>query len=199
MNMDLARRARSFLLDIPARGHGLKLFLAIVGAYLTSVSAHIAIPMPFTPVPITLQVFAIMLIAGLLGPFYGGLSQVIYVAAGLAGLPWYAGGAAGLNVGISGGYLAGFVAAGGLVGFLAYHEEFRTEQWKIGVAMLVGLVVIYIMGGFHFAMVTGSTYRQTLELAIMPFVLPDLVKVYFASRIVWWGRTRETTIRKRGL
>jgi biotin transport system substrate-specific component len=186
MDLALTKRVRTFLHEIPSKGHGIKILLAIVGAVLTSISAQAAIPLPFTPVPVTLQIFTVFLTAGLLGPFYGGLSQLIYVAMGTAGLPWYAGGAAGMQMGVNGGYLAGFMAAGGLVGFLTSHQDFRGELWRIGIAMGVGLVIVYIFGAFHLAMVMGTTYRKTLELGVMPFVIPDIVKIIGAGSLVHW-------------
>jgi biotin transport system substrate-specific component len=186
MNLDLSKRARGFLVELPEKSIGLNLFLALAGAFLTSVAAQVAIPLPFTPVPVTMQVFTVFALAALLGPFYGGLSQVIYVSLGMAGLPWYAGGAAGMQLGVTAGYLAGFVAAAGLVGYLCRHDEFRNAQWKIAAAMLAGLVIVYIFGGFHFATVTGSSYRQTLAMTVVPFVIPDLMKVVMASSLVWW-------------
>ncbi len=198
MDLALTKRVRTFLLEIPEKGHGLKLLLAVVGAFLMSVSAQTAFPLPFTPVPVTLQVFCIMTISALLGPFYGGLSQTIYVAMGMAGLPWYAGGGAGLQFGVTGGYLAGFVAAGGLVGYLTSHHDFRGEMWRVGIAMAVGLVVIYIFGAFHLAMVMGTTYRQTLELGVLPFVIPDIIKIAAASWLAHWVfGSRWATVRKK--
>jgi len=187
MDAALTKRVRTFLMEIPDRGHGTRFFLAVAGAYLTSLLAYPTNSLPVTPVPISLQVFSVMAAAALLGPFYGGLSQVIFVAIGLTGLPWYAGGGAGLQLsGATGGYLAGFVAAGGLVGFLTHQPDFRGEMWKVGIAMGVGLVVIYIFGAFHLAMVLKTTYRRTLEMGVMPFVIPDILTLAGAAWLGHW-------------
>jgi biotin transport system substrate-specific component len=186
MELAVTKRVRAFLHEIPEKSHGLRLSLAVVGAFLTAVSAQVMIPLPFTPVPLTLQVFCVLVTAALLGPFYGGLSQALYVTAGMVGLPFFSGGMSGLQLGVNGGYIAGFVAMGGLVGFLTHHHEFRGAMWRIGVAMAVGVVVLYIFGALNVHLLRGTTYRQTLLIAVMPFVLPDLIKIYAASRIAHW-------------
>ena len=188
MNLDLAKQTRSFFLTMPEKSVGFKLFLAVFGAYLTSVSAHIAIPLPFTPIPMTLQVFTVLVLGGLLGSFYGGLSQILYIALGMAGLPWYAGGAS--SFGLTAGYLAGFIAAAGVTGYLVQHPAFQNSQWKTILAMLAGDAFILGFGGFHFAMMTGSSFEQALALAVLPFILPDLFKVVLAGSLVSWMRKK---------
>jgi len=180
MDLAVARHIRSFLSDIPSRSHGLRIGLSLVAAYLTALSAQVVIPIQ--PVPITLQVFTVLLTSALLGPFYGGLSQVIYVVGGMAGLPWYACG--GCTFGATAGYLAGFVAAGGLVGYMAHHHEFRGQFWRLTVAMTVGVVVIYIFGCLHLSAVMRTSYSQTLEMGVLPFIVPDMIKVAAAGAIV---------------
>jgi biotin transport system substrate-specific component len=148
--MELTRQSREWIVSLPTKSIGLNLFLAFAGAVLTAVCAQIIVPLPFTPVPMTMQVFAVLAIAGLLGPMYGGISQVIYITIGLVGMPWCAGGASllgGLQLGVSAGYLAGFVAAAGLVGYISRIDSVRTSQWKMAAVMLLGLAIIYLFGG----------------------------------------------------
>lgn len=94
----------------------------VVGfALLTALSAQIVIPLPFTPVPITGQTFAVLLSGAALGAGAGAASQGLYVLLGAVGLPFYAGGASGWTVvtGATGGYLVGFIVAAWVVGVLA--------------------------------------------------------------------------------
>jgi biotin transport system substrate-specific component len=188
MNFDLEKQTRSFFLAIPEKSVGFKVFLAFFGAYLTSVSAHVAIPLPFTPIPMTLQVFTVLALGGLLGSFYGGLSQIIYIALGMGGLPWYVGGAS--SFGLTAGYLAGFIAAAGVTGHLVQYPAIRNSQWKTVLAMLAGDALILGLGGLYFSILTGSSFEQTFALAVLPFILPDLFKAVAAGSLVWWLRKK---------
>jgi biotin transport system substrate-specific component len=95
--------------------------LIVSGAGLIAASAQIAIPLPFTPVPITGQTFAVLLVGASLGTVRGGSSALLYVLVGIAGAPVYADGAHGWAqvTGASGGYLVGFILAAALTGRLA--------------------------------------------------------------------------------
>ncbi len=99
--------------------------LCALFAALTGVGALIAIPLPFTPVPITLQTFFIFLAGALLGKYLGALSQLIYLLLGVVGLPVFAKGSSGIGalLGPSGGYLVGFIPAAFLVGYLLERRE----------------------------------------------------------------------------
>ncbi|MFN3337582.1 MAG: biotin transporter BioY, partial [Thermomicrobium sp.] len=87
--------------------------LVVAGSLATALAARVSIPLPFTPVPITGQTFAVLLVGAVLGSRRGAASMALYVVQGLAGLPVFAGGKAGLAVllGPTGGYLVGFIAA----------------------------------------------------------------------------------------
>ncbi len=164
---------------------GYKLFLSLVGAYITAISAQIVIPLPHTPVPITGQIFAIMLIAGLLGPVYGGLSQLIYVTLGAIGLPWYAGGIAGLRYSITAGYLIGFIWAVIVTGYLIhYHKWFRESILKLTLAMSAGLIFIYSFGISHILIATQTTLTEGIKIGILPFIIPDTIKIITSAIIV---------------
>ncbi len=171
--------------NISLRSVGTKIFFAFVGAYLTAISAKLIIPLPFTPVPITGQVFVIMLLAVMLGTIYSGLSQLIYVVAGAVGLPWYAGGLAGLNTVITGGYLIGFIVSAGLVGYLANQKWFARSQWRIMLAMLAGLAVIYLFGAFYLAILMGGDATEAVKLGVLPFIIPDVLKIFVAANIAY--------------
>lgn len=184
MNPIITSQLRTYLHGTDLKSNSIKLFLAFVGAYLTAISAQIAVPLPFTPVPITTQVFVVMVLACLLGPMYGGLSQIIYLSAGAAGLPWYAGGLSGLHASITAGYIVGFVAAAIIVGVFSRHQWFQKSSWRLGLAMLIGLAFIYLFGIFHLYIVTGGPVMRVIQIGVVPFIIPDLIKIFLASKLV---------------
>jgi len=160
-----------------------KLLLAAGMACVTGIAAQIRIPLPFTPVPITGQVFAVLLSGVLLGKHCGALSQVLYVAVGAAGLPWFAGGSGGLPIGPSGGYLIGFVPAAALVGWLTdRHIRLRGIGGQ-ALLMMTAVCVIYLVGAIQFAIVMRTGFLATLMGAVVPFVPVDLAKAAAVAAI----------------
>ena len=155
----------------------------------------LTIVLPFTPVPITGQTFAVLLSGAALGRFAGAASQGLYVALGLF-LPFYAGGASGWTyaTGATGGFLIGFVASAWIVGYLAEQRQDRKVASAIP-AFLTGSVVIYLCGVPWLANVLGVSWTRAVELGAAPFVLGDLIKVGLAGallpaawRLVWSAR-----------
>lgn len=153
-------------------------------AALTAVGAWIRIPLPFTDVPFTLQVFFVLLAGALLGPTLGALSQVVYILLGLVGLPVFAGGTSGLGVlfGQSGGYLIGFVIGAYLTGLIAERNRDRTP-WLV-LAMLVGVLFIYLFGALQLSLITRLTVGKVIAVGVLPFIGFDLIKAIVASVIV---------------
>lgn len=169
---------------------GRKTALAVGFAVLTGVAAQLRIPLPFTPVPITLQTFAVLLTGIALGARWGGASQAIYVAGGVAGAPWFAGMGAGLGtvVGPTGGYLVGFVLAAALVGHLTdRHLLARRFTVLVGVLCVANFVVIYgvglpwLFGWLTLASGATPTPMELLTMGLFPFVPGDLVKLLAAA------------------
>ncbi|MHB8840794.1 MAG: biotin transporter BioY [Candidatus Aquicultor sp.] len=152
-------------------------------AALAAVAAQIAIPLPFSPVPITLQVFVPLLAGAVLGPFYGTLSMVIYVLMGAIGLPVFAKGAAGLGVviGPMGGDLLGFIAAALIVGIIV--TKIGNTTGKLIVAMSAGVLVIYVLGVIQLALISSLTPVQAILAGAAPFILPDFIKAVIAATI----------------
>jgi biotin transport system substrate-specific component len=172
-----------------------ELTLITLFAALTAIGARVAIPLPFTPVPVTLQVLFPLLAGLLLGSKRGALSQAEYVAAGLAGLPIFAKGGSGLVylLGPTGGYLLGFIAAAFVVGELAakmraFTKGFDTlrysTQGATSLASLGGVAVIYLCGALWFAAWLGVTghlaptacLTQAWKLGVLPFIAVDVAK-----------------------
>jgi biotin transport system substrate-specific component len=144
--------------------------------------AQLSIPLPFTPVPITGQTFAVLLVGATLGSLRGGASALLYVLLGIAGAPVYATGAHGWAVitGASGGYLASYPVVSALTGWLAERHWDRRFSSAIG-AMLTGNVVIYLFGLPWLALVLNTNLEKTLELGLYPFVPGDTLKLYLAA------------------
>lgn len=155
---------------------------AIVGfTLLTALAAQIRVNLPFTPVPITGQTFAVLLAGGVLGSWAGAASQGLYWLGGLV-FPFYAGGESGWEVatGATGGYLVGFMVAAYVVGSLAERGQDRTVATAIP-AFLAGTVIIYLFGVPWLAHTLDVSWQRAVELGATPFIIGDLVKVALAG------------------
>jgi biotin transport system substrate-specific component len=166
-------RQRGVLIDV--------LFI-LGGVALMTLAAQVRIPLPFTPVPITGQTFAVVLVGAGLGAVRGTVSLLLYVALGAAGLSIFSGWTGGWMAltGATGGYLIGFIVAAAITGFLAERGWDRRFGSSIG-AMLTGNVVIYLFGLPWLAAVANTGLTKTLELGLYPFVPGDLIKLYLAA------------------
>jgi biotin transport system substrate-specific component len=173
------------LAALPGAGPLTDVVLVGVGAGLIAASAQLSIGLPFTPVPITGQTFAVLLVGASLGTVRGGTSALLYVLLGVAGVPVYAHGAEGWAVitGASGGYLVGYPFASALTGWLAERRWDRRFSSAVG-AMLTGNVVIYLFGLPWLAVVLGTSLEKTLELGLYPFVPGDTFKLYLAAALL---------------
>jgi biotin transport system substrate-specific component len=164
--------------------------LVITGAFLIYLSARVAIPLPGNPVPLTLQTLGILVVGGALGLRRGGLAALLYVVAGLVGLPFFAESKGGLQViwGATGGYLVGFVLAAALVGRLAELGWDRRLGGALG-ATLLGTAVIYLVGAPWLAVVTGVSLGDAVAEGVVPFLVADALKLLAAAVVfpaTWW-------------
>jgi biotin transport system substrate-specific component len=156
-------------------------------AVLTAAASQVSVPLPFTPVPFTFQPLVVLLGAALLGPQLGACSQLLYLAAGIAGLPVFAasltlpqGGAR--LLGPTGGYLMAYPVAAFLVGWLASRGFDRCYLTAVG-AMLAGLAVVFTGGVLWLAQFAGG-FGPALRAGFYPFVLPDILKVCAAATLL---------------
>ncbi|SNB53159.1 biotin transporter BioY [Thermoflexus hugenholtzii] len=158
--------------------------LILGGSLLTALMARVEIPLPFTPVPITGQTFAVLLVGAALGSRRGALSMAVYLLEGALGLPVFAGGAAGLARlrGPTGGYLIGFIAAAFVTGWLA-ERGWDRRPVTTALAMLAGNAVIYLFGLPWLAWFVGGFLgpKGALALGLLPFVPGDLIKLLMAT------------------
>jgi biotin transport system substrate-specific component len=180
-----AEAATLRLAVLPRAGLLTDIVLVAAGAGFVAAAAQIAIPLPFTPVPITGQTFAVVLVGASLGALRGTASLSLYLAAGFAGAPVYADGSHGWAVlsGATGGYLVGFVLAAALTGLLAERGWDRRFSSAVA-AMLTGNVVIYLVGVPWLATVLDTGLEETLELGLYPFVPGDVLKLYLAGALL---------------
>jgi len=164
------------------------MILCALFAALTGVGGLIAIPLPFTPVPITLQTFFTFLAGAILGKYLGALSQVIYLLLGVVGVPVFAKGSSGIGplLGPTGGYLMGFIPAAFLVGWILERRE-KAPFGLIFLAMVVGLIAIYLPGVGWLAWVAGLNLAKAFLLGVLPFLPGDAVKIVVGALIVKKG------------
>jgi len=158
------RRSERRLLDLLSDA------AAVFGvSLLVAISAQVAIPLPFTPVPVTLQTLVVLLSAAALGSRRGPLAILLYLAEGAAGLPVFSGGRAGIGhlLGPTGGYLAGFLAAAVVVGALAGAGWTRKPLHAFAV-LLAGSACIYIPGMIWLGVSVG--YSRVIALGLLPFL-----------------------------
>lgn len=152
----------------------------LAGSLLIAACAQLAIPLPFTPVPVTGQTFAVLLVAAALGSRLGVAAVLAYLAEGAAGLPVFAGGAAGTHIlwGPTAGYLAGFILAAAVVGRLADCGWTR-RPWQAAAIMAAGEAIILAVGALVLATQAGvvSAWLQ----GVAPFIPGAIVKIAAAA------------------
>jgi biotin transport system substrate-specific component len=151
----------------------------VAGAGLTGLAAQVSVHTGLTPVPFTLQTLAVVLTGASLGSIRGLVSMVLYLLAGGAGVPWFAGHTSGFG-GPSFGYLLGFVAAAAVIGAAS---ERRADRRVVSLvpAMLVGGVLIYGIGAVWLQHDLGVGARTAFDLGVRPFLVADALKLGLAS------------------
>jgi len=164
------------------------------GALFTAAAAQLSIPLGFTPVPVTGQTLAVLLIGATLGAKRAVLSQALYWMLGAVGLPFYASGDGGWEAatGSTFGYFVGFVLAAGLVGRLAERGQDRSLLTSF-TAMLAGTAIIYAAGvswlSWHLSVPFYSgDGADAFTYGLAPFIVGDMVKLVIAAALtpaVW--------------
>jgi biotin transport system substrate-specific component len=157
------------------------LVLIVSGALFVAILAQVKIPLPFTPVPLTGQTFAVLLAAAVLGSKRGAASMAFYIALGAFGLPVFAGGAAGAAYlgGATLGYLIGFVIAAYVVGLLAERGLERNVRTSI-LPFLAGTIIILVCGVAWLSIFLGS-FGKAISAGLLPFVAGDIIKLFAAA------------------
>ncbi len=162
-----------------------KFALALFFAGLTGVGAQLRILLPFTPVPITGQVFFVLVSSVALGR-YAALSQGLYVGLGALGVPWFApkagmpvfsNGGLAVLMGASGGYIIGFIVAAAIIGWFVDRFVLSRTLLFQACLLLFGVAVIYVLGAIQLSFVLGTGFRDTLLKGVLPFIPGDIIKV----------------------
>jgi biotin transport system substrate-specific component len=172
-----------FELSIPK-----KLALAVGIACLTGLLAQVRVVLPFSPIPITGQTFAVLLAGVMLGRWWGGASMAIYGGLGLAGVPWFNGFTSGF--GATAGYLLGFVLAALFLGHLTdKYIKSRKFYSMLGLMLFASLVLIYVPGltwlsiWLNFIKGSPASIGTVLAMGAVPFIVGDITKVVVAALV----------------
>ena len=168
------------------------ILLSFLVACFTGLMAQVTIALPWTPILVTFQTFAVLTAGVLLGSKYGGFSMILYTVLGIVGMPWFTSMNHGLSYVLSatGGYLVGFIIAAIFVGYVFDHYLSARKPVQSVVFMLIAnFVCIYVPGliGLYYAVLanTGSALGlfDLLVMGLIPFIVGDLIKIALASAI----------------
>lgn len=165
-----------------------KISLALGIAALTGLLAQARIPLPWTPIPITGQTFAVLLAGVLMGRRWGGIAMVLFAGLGFAGLPWFSGWGSGL--GATGGYIIGFIPAALFMGYFT-DKYIRSRSFfsMLGLMLFANFVLIYVPGllwlwvWLKVVAGTSPTFVDLMGMAVIPYIAGDIVKAAAAAII----------------
>ncbi|HEX7196038.1 MAG TPA: biotin transporter BioY [Candidatus Limnocylindria bacterium] len=178
----IAQDRRRVLADLLPAGLLRDVALIVGTAALTGLAAQISIPLPFTPVPISMQTFTVLLAGAALGPVRGALGMLLYLVAGVAGVPWFSERGSGVEF-ASFGYIVGFVIAAALVGWLARRGADRSVLGTVGL-MAAGNLVIYAVGVPWLMASLSAGLGEGLALGVVPFLVGDGLKIALAAGLL---------------
>lgn len=169
-----------------------KILFAIGIACLTGFMAQIKFSLPWTPVPVTGQTFAVLLAGIFLGNWWGGISQIIYLVMGVAGIPWFSNMSGGFNIliGPTGGYLIGFILAAFFLGYFS-DKYIMTRNFlpMFGLMLFANFFLIYIPGllqlsiWFYIVKGSGLSLMKLLWIGAIPFIIGDITKIVTAAAL----------------
>ena len=186
--METTGTHQGVMIDIVWPKPGVVRMLAVTlgGSLLILLAAQIRVLLPFSPVPVTGQTFAVLLLGALYGRRRGPATVATYITLGLLGLPVFAGGAAGMArlLGPTGGYLIGFVLAAWVVGMLSERGWDRKPS-TTAASMIIGNVVIYIAGITWLSRFVG--WEAVLGSGVLPFLAGDALKIALATVLLPTG------------
>jgi len=154
----------------------------VTGTLFVALSTLVIVPLPFTPVPLTLQTFAVLLTGAALGSRRGALALGLYAVVGMAGVPWFSQQQSGWSFPTF-GYIVGFIAAAYLAGRLAERGNDRHVVKTVGL-MVLGNVVIYAFGLAGLMLATGMPFATALSKGLVPFLIGDAIKIALAAGLL---------------
>ena len=152
---------------------------------LLAIISPLQIILPFSPVPITLQVVGMVLSGSILGSKLGFLSVLIYTILGLVGLPIFAGFKSGVPtlIGPTGGYIIGFIVAAYIIGKLIEIKDEPGLAYML-FANIIGLIILYTIGTLQLSFVYTHSIPKAIVAGVLPYIIPDLIKIFFSSILV---------------
>ena len=164
-----------------------KLVLGLAATAVVAAAAHVSIPLPFTPVPLTLQPLAVLGVGLALGPLAGFLTMVAYLAEGALGLPVFSptgpGGIAQI-VGPTGGFLMAYPLVAAIVGGLTHLLSLRLTKFTSAlIAGHIAMALLFVSGAGWLMSIAHLSARQTWIAAVAPFLPGEIVKVFVAAGV----------------
>ena len=156
--------------------------LVVGAAAFVALCAQIAIPLPFTPVPLTLQTFAVVLSAGVLGSWRGAAAMLLYAIVGSLGAPIFFLGSSGFG-GVTFGYVIGFIVGAWVVGRIAERGATRTFWRAVGL-MVLGNVIVYVFGTTWLAVSLQWDAATAITMGVLPFLVGDAIKILVAAGLL---------------
>lgn len=186
-----------YLADMGRRSLARDAVLVVAATALIAVSAQLVIPLPFTPVPITLATLTVMASGAALGPLRGTLSAGLYLLIGALGAPVFSHGQSGVLLPTF-GYIVGYVIAALAVGQLARRQADRRVGPAVGLAVL-GTLALYVCGVPWLAVSLHIPIGDAIVLGVLPFLIGDALKIVVLSILLpsWWRLTDATRTRMR--
>ena len=154
--------------------------MVLIAVFVAIITVCSFIQISVGPVPFTLQTFGVFVTAGILGTKRGTLAVIVYILLGIIGVPVFCGaGGPGVIVGTTGGYITGFVFTALIIGIITHFFEKSSTWLKLGAT-----VVCFVIGTIQFMFVMKTSLTVALGYCVIPFIIPDLVKILVATIIV---------------
>lgn len=152
-------------------------------AAITAIFSQIALPLPFSQVPFTLQVFAVVLTAIVLGGKLGFTSQIVYILLGAIGIPVFAGFHGGIQVilGPTGGYILSYPIMALIIGY--FGGRYKNNYVIVGIGGALGLAVCYAIGCAQLSILGNLSFKVALSAGVLPFIPFDIIKVILGITI----------------
>ncbi|MEU6460683.1 biotin transporter BioY [Streptomyces sp. NPDC046976] len=178
----VSARPGAVLADLLPASRARDAVLVLGGAALTGLAAQLSVPVPGSPVPVTGQTFAALLVGTALGARRGFLSLALYTVAGMIGVPWFAEGDSGTGA-VSFGYVLGMLLASAVVGALARRGADRSPL-RMAATMILGSAVIYAVGVPYLALAAHLSLGQAVAAGLVPFLIGDALKAALAMGLL---------------
>lgn len=162
-------------------------FVAIMAAIMCVLAP---ISFPIGVIPISLGTFAVCLIGAMLPWHQAIITIIVYIIMGMIGLPVFSSyqGGMGIILGPTGGYIVGYIFSAGCMSLMIH--KYKNKIFIYPIAMIIGVLICYLFGSIWFMIQLKNSFIQTLSICVIPFLLPDLLKIIVASIITYILNTK---------